>query len=270
MTVDLQHALRTARTAAHVAGRLLLRGFTSTSKGVQSKAHRHDPVTIYDRRAEEAILCAIASEFPDHATLSEEAGHSGDEDAPTWVIDPLDGTNNFYRSIPHFAVSIALQVGGAVLAACVHDPIRGETFTATRGGGAHLDGSAIKVSSQHTLNGAAVAVGFSHRPGRRATTIAQLAGLIQDARVLRTSGCATLDLAYVAAGRFDAAWYLALREWDIAAGSLLVCEAGGRMTDLHGEPLVGPLDGLIASNSHVHDAFLAALTSECSAGKSDA
>ncbi|MBU0595783.1 inositol monophosphatase [Candidatus Bipolaricaulota bacterium] len=259
MIVDSLLALHTATAAAQAAGRLLLRGFASRDKGVQAKSHRHDPVTIYDREADEAILCAIAAEFPGHAILSEETGQSGDEAAPTWVIDPLDGTNNFLRGIPHFAVSIALRINGEPLVACVHDPIRAETFTAARGGGAHLNGSPIEVSPQCTLDGTAIAVGFSHRPERRATTIRLLPGLIEDARALRTSGCAALDLAYVAAGRFDVAWYLALSAWDIAAGALLIHEAGGRLTDLHGDPLVDPRGGVVASNGHVHGVFLHAL-----------
>ena len=259
MSVDALRALHTAAAAAHTAGRLLLRGFMSTDKGVRAKSHRHDPVTIYDREADEAILCAIAAKFPDHAILSEEAGQSGDAAAPTWIIDPLDGTNNFLRGIPHFAVSIALRADGDTLAACVHDPIRDETFTATRDGGAHLNGLPIKVSSQCALDGVAVAVGFSHRPERRARTIGQLPGLIEDARALRAFGCAALDLAYVAAGRFDVAWYLALSEWDIAAGALIIREAGGLLTDLRGESLVDPASGLIASNACVHGAFLRAI-----------
>jgi len=270
MSVDPQQALDTACAAARATGRLFLNGFTAADKGERAKSHRHDPVTIYDRKADEAIVSHIAAKFPTHAILSEETGQSGDATAPTWVIDPLDGTNNFLRGIPHFAVSIALHLEGEPLVACVHDPIRNETFTALRGEGAYLNGIAIHASSQHALDGAAVAVGFSHRPERRATTIAQLPSLIEDARALRTSGCAALDLAYVAAGRFDLAWYLALSEWDIAAGELLLREAGGQLTDLSGEPLADPHNGLIASNSHVHCAFLAAIAPDGVRGTSHA
>ena len=259
MTLDLQGALRTARTAARAAGEILLSGFGSNDLGVRAKSHRHDPVTLYDLRADETIRSVIAREFPNHAVLSEESGQAGDADAPTWVIDPLDGTNNFLRGIPHFAVSIALRFPDALLVACVHDPVRGETFTAVAGDGAARNGSPIRVSAQSTLDGAAVAVGFSHHPEQRTKTLNEIPGLIEEARALRTTGCAALDLAYVATGRFDVAWYLALSAWDVAAGILLIREAGGRTTDLAGEPLVDPLDGLIASNGLMHDAFLAAL-----------
>jgi len=259
MTLDLQNALRTARTAAYAAGEVLLSGLGSNDLNVRSKSHRHDPVTLYDLRADETIRSVIAREFPSHAVLSEESGQAGDAEARTWVIDPLDGTNNYLRGIPHFAVSIALRSRDTLLVACVHDPVRSETFTAVAGAGAKRNGSAIRVSTQSALDGAAVAVGFSYDPERRVRTLDEIPGWIEEARALRATGSAALDLAYVAAGRFDVAWYLALSAWDVAAGILLIREAGGRATDLAGEPLVDPLDGLVASNGLVHDAFLAAL-----------
>ena len=262
MTVALQRAHATARAAARAAGEVLLRGFGSTDLDSESKSHRHDPVTIYDRLADEAVRREISAVFPEHAFLSEELGQTGDASAPTWVIDPLDGTNNYLRGIPHFAVSIALRSEGRRLAACVHDPIRKETFTAVRGGGAALNGSPISVSHQAGLDGIAVAVGLSYRAEARRATLDLLPALIEPARALRTTGSASLDLAYVAAGRFDVAWYPALSEWDIAAGALLIQEAGGRLTDLVGEDLVYPEHGLVASNGRVHDAFLQALHQE--------
>jgi len=265
--LDPSDALRVAQAAAEAAGRILLEGFGDPGLEASAKSHRHDPVTIYDRRAEEAILSVLSGHDPDHAVLAEESGRSGPPGAPTWVIDPLDGTNNFLRGIPHFSVSIALEIAGDRVAACVYDPIRQETFTAARGEGARLNDQPIRVSSHPTLEGAAIAVGLSHVPSRRAQSLAQLSGLIAAARALRTTGSAALDLAYVAAGRFDVAWYLALSPWDVAAGCLLVEEAGGRVSALDGQELVDPLRGLIASNGRFEAALRTALGNEDGAGE---
>jgi myo-inositol-1(or 4)-monophosphatase len=262
MTIDLESALRTAACAARAGGQVLLAGFAASDKRAEEKSHRHDPVTIYDRRSETEILSVIGRAYPDHAVLSEERGASGDTDGPTWVVDPLDGTNNFLRGVPHFAVSIALRAGRESLVACVYDPIRRELFTATRDGDARRNGDPIAVSDQPGLDGSVIAVGLSHHPDRRARSIARLPGLADRPRALRTTGSAALDLAYVAAGRFDAAWYLSLCDWDVAAGILLVERAGGRVVDPNGDRLVDPLDGLIASNGRVEAELRHALESE--------
>ena len=252
-------ALRSAMEAARAAGNVLVRGFSSFDKAAQAKGHPNNPVTVYDQQAEDVIVRAITAEYPDDGILSEESAESGGTSGRRWFIDPLDGTSNFLAGIPHFAVSIALALGDEVVLGCVHDPIRGETFTAVRDEGAHLNEQRIRVSERDTLDGAVLGVGLSYHPSRRAEMIEQLPPLLARAGVLRTLGSAALDLAYVAAGRFDAIWYLSLHAWDVAAGGLLVEESSGRLTDLQGALCRDPRRGIAASNGRIHDDFLHAL-----------
>jgi myo-inositol-1(or 4)-monophosphatase len=252
-------ALWSAVEAARAAGEVLVLGFSSSDKGARPKGHPNNPVTIYDQQAEDVIVQALTDEHPDDGILSEESVESEGTSGRRWIIDPLDGTNNFLTGIPHFAVSIALAIGDEVVLACVHDPVRGETFTAVRGGRAHLNEQRIRVSERDTLDGAALGIGLSYHPSRRSEMIEQISPFLSRAGVLRTLGSAVLDLAYVAAGRFDAIWYLSLHDWDVASGGLLVQEAGGRVTDLQGAPLSDPRRGIAASNSRIHDELLHAL-----------
>jgi len=252
-------ALRSAVAAARHAGDILVRGLPSPDKRARAKAHPNDPTTSYDRAAEDAIVRVLTSGHPDDGLVKEESAASQGTSGRRWIIDPLDGTNNFLAGIPHFAVSIALEDGGEVVLGCVHDPVRDETFTAIRSDGAYINGERIAVSARDRLDGAVLGAGLSSHPGRRAEMIDRLPPLLTRAGVLRALGSASLDLAYVAAGRFDAIWYLSLHAWDVAAGGLLVEEAGGRVTDLHGAPLRDPLAGVAASNSRLHDEFLHAL-----------
>ncbi len=252
-------ALRSAVDAARCAGDILAEGFPSSDKRARAKAHPNDPTTAYDRAAEDAIVRVLTAEHPDDGLVKEESAASGGTSGRCWIIDPLDGTNNFLAGIPHFAVSIALGDGGEIVLGCVYDPIRDETFTAVRGEGAYVNGERIGVSTRDRLDGAVLGAGLSSHPGRRAEMVDQLPPLLARAGVLRTLGSASLDLAYVAAGRFDAIWYLSLHSWDVAAGGLLVEEAGGRVTDLRGAPLGEPLAGVVASNGRLHDEFLHAL-----------
>ena len=216
-------------------------------------------MTLYDRQAEDTIVRALTAKYPDDGILSEESAESEGASGRRWLIDPLDGTSNFLAGIPHFAVSIALAVGDEVVLGCVHDPVRGETFTAVRGGCAHLNDQRIGVSERDTLDGAVLSIGLSHCPSRRAEMVKQLAPFLSRVGVLRTLGSAALDLAYVAAGRFDAVWYLSLHDWDVAAGGLVAEEAGGRLTGLEGAPLSDPRRGIVASNGRIHDEVLHAL-----------
>jgi len=258
---DSQSALRIAVAAAQAAGLVLTRGFRDAEKGARTKGHPNDPVTIYDHAAERAIVRVLAVDCPDDGILSEESVASNGASGRRWIVDPLDGTSNFLAGIPHFCVSIALTDEAGVALGCVHDPLRGETFTVVRGGGASLNGRRISVSHRSTLDGAVLGVGLSYHPQQRAQLVGQLPPLLSRAGVLRTFGSAALDLAYVAAGRFDGAWYLALDAWDVAAAALLVEEAGGQTTDLRGDPSDDPRTGIAASNGRIHNAFLHALAS---------
>lgn len=255
-------ALPAAIRAARAAGDVLRRGFERPLGRVETKAHRHDPVTIFDREADRVIADVLLDALPEAGLLSEErAPHAAD--APLmWVVDPLDGTNNFVRGVPDFAVSIGLVDADGPRIACVFDPMREELFTAVRGEGARCNERPLHVSTQASLDGASLGVGLSTETARRLATMAQLPALAPHVRALRIVGSAALDLAYVAAGRFDATWYLSLHAWDIAAGRLLVTEAGGRVTGLRGGPLGRPdEDGVLATNGALHAALLVALPS---------
>ena len=250
-------ALLVASDAARRAGGMLRAGLNEEEKHERAKSHRHDPVTVFDGRSEEIIVDAIERAFPDHGIISEEGTGINGESPYRWIIDPLDGTNNFLRGIPHFAVSIALLHGDEYRMGCIYDPMRDELFTATAGGGAKLNGRKIRVSRQADMDGAMVGVGFSSRPQRALYMQSLLPRVIPHARGLRTSGFACLDLAYVAAGRLDVAWYLSLWPWDVAAGILLVTEAGGRVSDLVGDELHDPQEGIVATNGAIHAAAIA-------------
>jgi myo-inositol-1(or 4)-monophosphatase len=256
---DLADALKVAVEAAHRAGRLLLRGLADPDKQTTTKAHRHDPVTRYDREANSAIASRLRQFSPDWGLLSEEdAGH--DVGAPIcWIVDPLDGTNNFIRGLPLATVSIGLRDDLGPAVGCIFDPFRDELFTAVRGGGAFIGQATIRVSGQPSLDGSTLGIGFSTETDRRARTVSQLRPLLPHVRSLRLLGSAALDLAYVAAGRFDAIWYLSLHDWDVAAGRLLVTEAGGQVTDLKGHALRSAQDGVLATNGLLHETMLDAL-----------
>ena len=235
-------------------------GFFAKDKAAETKAHRHDPVTVYDRRADEAIQQVLLGAFPNWAIVSEEGDKTTAASGTHWIIDPLDGTNNFLRGVPDFAVSIGLADEDGPAVACIYDPLRDEMFTAVRGEGAQRNGHAIEVSDHGAIDGAVLGIGLSTLPQRRAITLASLNRFTESVRSLRLTGSAALDLAYVAAGRFDATWYLSLHAWDVAAGMLLVAEAGGRVSDLHGAPLIDPDHGILATNGRLHDAMVDAIS----------
>jgi myo-inositol-1(or 4)-monophosphatase len=256
--MEREHALAVAKRAAREVG-AILRGGRHADKHASTKGHRHDPVTIFDRHAEKIIVSAIESAFPEHGILSEEGTRKGGTSPYRWVIDPLDGTNNFLRGYPQFSVSLALLYAGEPDIACVYDPLREEIFTAMRGKGAFLNGEPLRVSRQETLDGAMIGVGFSSRPERALRTHAAMKNLIPSVRAIRTAGSACLDLAYVASGRLDALWYISLSFWDVAAGILLIREAKGQVTDLKGEPLTDPERGILATNGRIHSEMLRAI-----------
>ena len=222
--------------AARRAGELITRSRDRAGNLAVGEKGRNDFVTEVDRAAEREIIAAIRKAYPEHGILAEESGrHEGDD--WVWVIDPLDGTTNFLHGIPHFSVSIACRHRGRCEVAVVYDPSRGELYTAARGGGAQLDGRRLRVSKQRTFDGALIATGFPYRENRRALQpyLAMLAIAMERAAGVRRPGSAALDLAYVAAGRFDGFWEIGLSPWDTAAGLLLITEAGGRAGTLAGE-----------------------------------
>ena len=218
--------------AAHAAGDLIVKyidrieGLDVNSKG------RNDFVSEVDKQAEAIIIDHIRKAYPNHGFLAEESGKHG-EDAYQWVIDPLDGTTNFLHGSPQFAVSIALRHKGVLDQAVVYDPLRQELFTASKGAGAHLNNRRIRVSKQTTLEGALIGTGFPYSNMDRLDHYLQcFRKLCPVTAGIRRAGSASLDLAYVACGRLDGFWEYDLQEWDIAAGALLIIEAGGIISDI--------------------------------------
>lgn len=224
-----------ATNAARRAGELILRSLERAGGVAVSEKSRNDFVSEVDRAAEQAIIATIRKAYPDHGILAEESGSQAGGDY-TWVIDPLDGTTNYLHGFPHFAVSIACRHRDRVEAGVVLDPIRNELFAAARGGGAQLDGRRLRVSRHPGLDGALIGTGFPYRENKRwlAPYLAMLEHVMDRAAGVRRPGAASLDLAYVAAGRLDGFWEIGLSPWDTAAGNLMITEAGGLVGTLAG------------------------------------
>ncbi|HLS87065.1 MAG TPA: inositol monophosphatase family protein [Burkholderiales bacterium] len=227
----LNIAVRAARRAGSIINRAALAGDFS----VRSK-RAHDYVTEVDRAAEAAIIETIRKAYPDHGILAEESGAASEAAEHRWIIDPLDGTTNFIHGFPQYCVSIALEHRKVLEHALVYDPVRDELFTASRGRGAFLNDRRIRVSRCAKLSEALVGTGFPFKElGRVDLYLRQLRSIMEKTSGVRRAGAAALDLAYVACGRLDAFWELGLAPWDMAAGALLVQEAGGLVGDLKGE-----------------------------------
>jgi myo-inositol-1(or 4)-monophosphatase len=230
------HALlNVAVMAARRAGAVLIRKMSNLEKLVIEQKGHNDFVSDADRAAEKAVIDCIFKHYPDHAILAEESGAQGESDH-LWIIDPLDGTTNYLHGFPVFAVSIGVQVNGRMEHGVVYDPMRQELFTASRGDGAQLDGHRIRVSGQKQIERALVGTGFPYRQSESELKpyLKMLGNVTKNTAGVRRPGAAALDLAYVAAGRLDAFWETGLQPWDLAAGSLLIREAGGIISGLDG------------------------------------
>lgn len=227
--------LNIAIAAAVGAGKIILQRFHDVSYEVKEKTP-NDFVTEVDLAAEKEILYQIQKFFPQHSILSEEQGLIADQDSDyQWLIDPLDGTTNFLHRFPHFAVSIALKHKDEIIVGVVYDPTRNELFAAEKGQGAKLNNRRIRVSNQPSLKAALLGTGIPYQHREHVDHYVKILGaLIQGTAGIRRAGAAALDLAYVAAGRLDGFWEFGLNPWDIAAGVLLVSEAGGLVGDLSG------------------------------------
>ncbi len=244
--------LQTAIEAARKAGRVLAEMYPA-SHHVTIKGYR-DIVTEADTRAEEIVLEVIRARFPEHAILSEEAGASAGS-GYTWVVDPLDGTTNYAHHVPTFAVSIGVLKGGEPLLGVIYDPLHKQMFTAERGGGARLNGAPARVSRTADFGYTVLGFDWGHGDAERARTLAWLQELAPRCGTVRALGSAALGLAYVAAGRLDAYFNPASKPWDVAAGMLLVAEAGGRCTTLTREPYRVDAPGCLATNGLIHEEF---------------
>lgn len=256
----LDFTIQTARDA----GRILIERF---GRPLQiSRKGDIDIVTEADLAAERLIIERIRNHFPRHAVLAEESGASappsGDEQQSEykWIIDPLDGTTNYAHGYPCFCVSIALERrGGEIMLGVVYDPTRDELFAAERGGGATLNGRPIQVSQTEDLNSALLCTGFPYNVREQAEFARHFTNFIMKAQAVRRDGAAAIDLAYVAAGRFDGFWEDDLKPWDSAAGLLLIEEAGGRVSRYDGTPFTIYTPPIVASNTRLHDRMLSVL-----------
>jgi myo-inositol-1(or 4)-monophosphatase len=215
-----------------------------------------DLVTEMDLEIERQFRAMIGERFPAHAVLGEEFEATGDRDAVPhfcWVLDPIDGTTNYAHGLPIFCASLALEIDGIAVAGAVYDPTRRELFTAERGHGAWLNGSPLRASTSTALIDSLLVTGFHYDIQRNSAELIELFGeFISRARAVRRLGSAALDLCYVAAGRFDAFWEHKLQPWDVAAGALIVEEAGGRVTTVDGGPFRSRAGSVVASNGHIH------------------
>jgi myo-inositol-1(or 4)-monophosphatase len=220
-----------------------------------------DIVTDADRASEDIILAAIRREFPGHDILTEETTLSRTGSPWLWLVDPLDGTVNFTHGIPVFSVSIALMNNGILVAGMVYDPTRMERFRAIRNQGAYLNGNPIRVSGVDRINKSMVATGFPYdKAYSSVNNLAEFSRVVRRVQGIRRGGSAAIDLSYVACGRLDGFWELKLKPWDMAAGMLLVEEAGGRVTDLTGKRTDVYTDNILATNGIVHDLLVGVLS----------
>ena len=238
-----------ATDAALEGGRVLL-GFLDSGVEVSAKGPRN-LVTEADLAAERTIIETIRRHFPHDSILAEESGVHGAGERQ-WVIDPLDGTTNYSHRYPFFSVSVAYRVGGRVQAGVVYDPVARELFSASRGGGARLNDKPIRVSGATELRHGFLATGFSYDYGEMETNLGLFARISRKVQAVRRDGSAALDLCYVACGRFDGYWELSLSPWDMAAGWLVVTEAGGRVTNLDGSRFQLEERTVLASNGRIH------------------
>lgn len=234
----MQPMANIALRAARRAGQIIVRALDRVDTLAVQEKRKNDLVSDIDRAAEKTIVDILAKAYPDHAFLCEESGLIGSADADyTWIIDPLDGTTNFLHGIPHFCVSIACRARGRLEHAVILDPVRDESFIASRGHGAQVNDRRIRVSKRVHLEGALIGTGLP--PGEVEVHLtpymAMLESVTRRAGSVRRSGSAALDLAYVAAGRLDAFFEPGLKPWDMAAGALLIAEAGGLVADFTGD-----------------------------------
>ena len=249
--------------AALKAGELLKKGFGTHYK-ITSKPGRQNLVTEYDKAAEKAIISTILDAFPKHAILAEESGGQGDNEV-IWIIDPLDGTVNFAHNIPIFSVSIAACVDKKLVTGVVFAPLLNELFIAQAGHGAYLNDVQLHVTATDTFEKAFMATGFPYNVDENPLHCIEAFGhMTKQGIPIRRLGSAALDLAYVAAGRFDAYWEVSLQPWDLAAGKLLVEEAGGTVTHYDGNPRDLFNDKtVLASNGHLHNDMVKELERQC-------
>jgi len=251
----LNIAVRAARKAGSIINRAALAG----GLNVRSKRAK-DYVTEVDQAAEQAIIEIVKKAYPEHGFLAEESGAAKSDAEFIWIIDPLDGTTNFIHGFPQYCVSIGIQQRGAMAHAVIYDPTKNELFTASKGRGAFLNDRRIRVTALTRLGDALVGTGFPFKEVTRLELYTrQLQAMMRTCAGVRRAGAAALDLAYVACGRLDAFWELGLSPWDMAAGALLIQEAGGLVGDLKGDQGYLESGDIAAATPKIFTAFLEAL-----------
>lgn len=251
--------LNIAIRAARNAGDIILRASENVGQLKINFKTKNDYVTEVDRMAEQEIISVIRTSFPTHGFLAEESGlQSGDD--YVWIIDPLDGTTNFLHGFPVYAVSIALKYKNKLTLAVVYDPLRDELFTAEKGGGAMLNNRKIRVTQPNSLKGALIGTGFPFKSKKNLDAyLGMFSALVGDTAGIRRAGAAALDLAYVASGRLDGFWEIGLQPWDMAAGVLLIQEAGGVLTDFSFKDQYLQSGNLIAGSPKMHQLMYKAI-----------
>ncbi len=256
---EIKQFVSFAADTALGAGRILKKGLTQVKK-IDFKG-RIDPVTEFDLKSEKYITRAIQKTYPEHSILAEEGSGSENGSQFRWVIDPLDGTVNFSHGFPVYCVSIALEHNGQIIAGVVFDPERDELFSAGLGQGSRMNGKKITVSSECNLQRSLLATGFAYNIGTaRRNNLGMFARMMKKAQAVRRLGSAALDLCWVANGRFDGFWEYYLQPWDTAAATLILNEAGGKVTRINGKEYSIFAKDLLASNNHIHTAMKAVLT----------
>lgn len=247
------------KEAAREAG-LLIRDRAGKARSVQTKAGEEtNLVTELDREAEALIIATITRAYPDHDILAEESGTHNHSSEYRWLIDPIDGTTNFAHGLPIFCVSVGLEYRNHLIAGAVYDPTRDELFWAERGKGAFLNGQRLRVSATTLLGESLLVTGFPYHVRTSGENLRNFNNFVVEARAVRRLGSAAIDLCYVAAGRMDGYWEMSLSPWDMAAGVVILEEAGGKYTDLLGKPSTVYQKQILATNGKIHDQMIAVL-----------
>lgn len=257
----MQPLLNIAVNAARLAGDIILRHVDLLDRVKVTAKSSTDYFTEVDVKAEQAIINTIHKAYPDHGIFAEESGSQNDDAETVWIIDPLDGTHNYLHSFPFYCISIAVRVKTRIEHAVIYDPIRHECFTASRGSGAKMNDRRLRVSKQTLLSSALLGTGFPfHNANQAQRYLPTFEALIGNCAGVRRTGSAALDLAYVASGRLDGCWEFGLRPWDIAAGCLLIQEAGGLVSDLQGGEDYLRQGDIVAGTPKVFKSLLQTLT----------
>ena len=252
--------LNIANLAAREAGKLILKGYDRRAHLHIQEKSPNDFVSEIDLAAEQLLIDAIKTAYPDHSILAEESGAQTETPKAEvqWIIDPLDGTNNFVKGIPHFSISLAVEVNGKIEHGLIYDPVRDEVFTASKGKGAYLNNQRLRVSKTTHLGEALIGTGFPYATTEDAYTMYSelFTTLLPQCADMRRMGSAALDLAYLAAARFDAFFESGLQSWDIAAGALMVKEAGGFISDFAGGENYLTTGNVFAGNPKIYKALV--------------